>query len=350
MSKIDIIIPCYNYGCFLSQCVESVLGQEGPELRVLILDDASRDETPVVGAGLAASDGRVTFRRHTSNRGHIATYNEGLDWVDADYVLLLSADDLLTPGALARAALVMDEHPEVGLVFGRHVDFRTGQSLPTDISADPRCGSRVFDYGEFLEASCGIGHTPIESPTAVVRAGVHRLAGGYRPELPHSGDTELWLRLAALASVVELDADQAFRRWHGGNMTHDRSPVGRLRQQEAAFEAHFRDHVDRLGDLGPYRRRVARALAQSAFWAGYFAFEQGDGLTCRDCLAYAADRDPAIRGRPEWSRLRWKRLIGASAWSALRPLVDAIRRPAAHPEAPLKSPEGIRRPVGVSDP
>jgi glycosyltransferase involved in cell wall biosynthesis len=68
------------------------------------LDDASPDNASEVGAEVAREDSRVTLVRHHVNKGHIATYNEGIDWVSADYMLLLSADDYLLPGALDRAA------------------------------------------------------------------------------------------------------------------------------------------------------------------------------------------------------------------------------------------------------
>ena len=99
MSSVSVIIPCYNYASFLPACLESVLSQ-GVDVAVLIIDDCSTDDTPTVGAALAA-DPRVTFRRHEQNIRHIATYNEGLDWANGDFTVLLSADDLLTPGALA---------------------------------------------------------------------------------------------------------------------------------------------------------------------------------------------------------------------------------------------------------
>src|SRR5205823_3987651 len=116
---VDVVVPCYKYGHFLRQCVESVLSQEGVDVRVLIIDDCSPDNTPDVAAQLVREDPRVEYRRHTVNQGHIATYNEGLlDWVNGDYCLLLSADDWLTPGALARAARVFSAHPDVVLVCG----------------------------------------------------------------------------------------------------------------------------------------------------------------------------------------------------------------------------------------
>src|SRR5256885_7498232 len=104
MTQVDVVVPCYNYAGFLRQCVESVLSQEGVDVRVLIIDDCSKDATPEVGAALAAQDARVEFRRHAVNHGHIATYNEGLlDWAAGEFSLLLSADDVLIPGAFARA-------------------------------------------------------------------------------------------------------------------------------------------------------------------------------------------------------------------------------------------------------
>src|SRR5262245_8621798 len=100
MPSVDVFVPCYNYGRFLRECVGSVLAQPGVEVRVLILDDCSTDDSAEVGRALAASDPRVEYRRHATNRGHIATYNEGIDWAAADCTMLLSADDLLTQGAL----------------------------------------------------------------------------------------------------------------------------------------------------------------------------------------------------------------------------------------------------------
>ncbi len=120
MSRVGVIVPCYKYAHFLRECVESALAQP-VDVRVLIIDDASPDNTAEVAAGLAAQDERVEFRRHTVNQGHIATYNEGLDWGTGDYMLLLSADDLLTPGALSRAVRLMDAHPEVGFTYGRAI-------------------------------------------------------------------------------------------------------------------------------------------------------------------------------------------------------------------------------------
>jgi len=115
----------YENDNFLCECVGSVLGQSLTDVRVLIIGDASPDDTPEVAAELAARDKCVEYRRHPVNHGHIATYNEGLDWAAVDHTLLLSADDLLTTGLLLRAIRLMDTHPEVGLTHGWGTSFQS---------------------------------------------------------------------------------------------------------------------------------------------------------------------------------------------------------------------------------
>ena len=61
LSSIDIVVPCYNYGRYLRSCVRSILHQSDVIVRVLIIDDASSDETADVGQALAKEDSRVTF-------------------------------------------------------------------------------------------------------------------------------------------------------------------------------------------------------------------------------------------------------------------------------------------------
>jgi glycosyltransferase involved in cell wall biosynthesis len=327
MTRVDVFVPCYKYGRFLPTCVESILSQRGVDVRVLILDDASPDESDTVGRALEKSDGRVEFRRHQTNLGHIATYNEGLAWATADYVLLLSADDALTPGALARITRVMDAHPEVTLGYGRDITFTTDPPPRIAGAADIHARSEIFEYRRFLEVSCNLGHTPIQAPTAVVRNSVQQRVGGFRPEHPHSGDAEIWLRIAAQGRVAFVDAPQAFRRMHPGSMSNEYSQLGRLKEHRRAFEAHLAEHCP-LPDVASFRSRMHAALSRQAFWLGAHAFDKGDVNTCDACLAFAMDTDPSIRSTRFWRRLAFKRRLGTRAWSLLRPLSSLAPRSA----------------------
>ena len=110
---VSVVVPCYNYARYLRDAVDSVLSQEGVDVDVLIVDDYSSDGSAEVASSLAAGDERVRVIVHGQNVGHIATYNEGLASVAGDYVVLLSADDMLTPGALAGATSLMEARPNV---------------------------------------------------------------------------------------------------------------------------------------------------------------------------------------------------------------------------------------------
>jgi glycosyltransferase involved in cell wall biosynthesis len=95
---------------FLYQCVNSILSEVGVDVRVLVIDDASPDNTAEVASALAREDPRVTVIRHGENKGHIKSYNEGIEWASAEYMLLLSAKDYLLLGALRRSGFHFDTH------------------------------------------------------------------------------------------------------------------------------------------------------------------------------------------------------------------------------------------------
>jgi glycosyltransferase involved in cell wall biosynthesis len=131
MSSVSVVVPCYRYGRYLEESVGSVLDQEGVDVRVLVIDDASGDDSPDVAREIASRDPRVEVSVHAANRGHIGTYNEGLlDWASGDYTVLLSADDRLAPGALKRATELLDAHPNVGFAYGNVLWFHEGDRLP----------------------------------------------------------------------------------------------------------------------------------------------------------------------------------------------------------------------------
>ena len=331
MSSVSVVIPCYNYARYLEGCVESVLGQSGVDLRLLIVDDASLDDSDEVAAGLAARDGRVRCLRHEVNRGHIATYNEGLEWATGDYTLLLSADDLLTPGALARAAGLMDDHPEVAMVHGRQVVFHPGEPLPAPREVGPDRGMRVDPGLELIGSMCASGSNPVATPTVLVRTPVQKELGGYRADLPHTADMELWLRFASRGPVGFVDADQALKRMHPNNMQlqYLGPSLGDIRQRLAAFEAFFGARGGPVEGGVALRRRARESLALEAFWAASAAFEEGDSPRSGELIAFAMEADPDFRSRPEWARFRWKRLMGPRAWMALGPLLGRVRRSTA---------------------
>lgn len=331
MSSIDVIVPCYRYGHYLRDCVHSVLSQPVAGLRVLIIDDASPDNTPIVGEALAREDSRVTYRRHAINRGHIATYNEGIDWAAADCTLLLSADDYLLPGALERIAGVMDAHPEVGLCFGEALELEEGGGIrhigiDVDTAGAP---ATVLGGPEFVRLCVRAGSiNPVPTPTAVVRTRLLKQHGGYRPDLPHSGDLEMWLRLAAHAPVGILKTELAVYRRHASNMSlayYQEHRLADLQQRKAAFDAFLQTCGQALPEAASLYRSLLKPLAAEAVAAASTAFNSGRTELSRRLCEFAVSVHPGVRRSPSWRLLACKKLIGLRASCALLPTVARIR-------------------------
>ncbi|MFN0030063.1 MAG: glycosyltransferase family 2 protein [Acidimicrobiales bacterium] len=314
MPVLDIVIPCYNYGQYLPACVRSALEQPGVEVRVLVIDDCSTDDSLAVARSLAAADPRVEVVHHAVNRGHIATYNEGLiDWSSGDYVVLLSADDLLAPGALQRACDVMEANPKVGLVYGWAPYFERNDDLP-----DPRLtrrGVRRWDGIDWIAGRCRDGHNVISSPEVVLRRSVQQQVGGYRPQFPHAGDLEMWLRVAAVSDVAYIEGvPQAYYRVHTSSMqrTIYNTNVIDLVQRRDVFDRFFDEHPH-LPEARALHARARLALAREALVGACRAIEHGDAAGADELEDMASSLSPNASRTSPAVGLRWRRLLG-STW------------------------------------
>lgn len=313
LPSVDVVIPCYNYAKFLRACVRSVLDQPGVDVRVLIIDDTSPDDTPAVMAELMAADPRVDGRRHEVNKGHIATYNEGLlEWAKADYTVLLSADDLLAPGALARAAEVFDANPNVGMVYGRVVYYQDHDNLP-QVTELP-LGSKVWRGVDWIEGRCRTGQNVISSPEVVVRTSVQQAVGGYRSDLPHAGDLEMWLRIAAVSDIGYVRGrTAAYYRVHSESMfrTQFSSVFADLEQRRDVFDLFLAEHPDLTGN-DRMRRLACRAVAKDALWRAVRAYDrdQLEKVPADDLAKFAIATYPAAVKLPEYAALRRREKLG----------------------------------------
>lgn len=330
---VTVVMPCYNYGHYLPRALGSVLGQPGVDVDVIIIDDASPDGSGTVARDLAARDERVRVILHETNRGHIATYNEGLEQVTADYVVLLSADDALPPGALKRATAVMDANPSVGFAYGYPVVFvDEPPKAPTSVRS-----WTVWSGEEWIEGRCRKGENCIMSPEVVMRTSVQHAIGGYDPGLPHSGDLEMWLRAASVTDVGRVNGPaQAYYRVHGKSM------------QRTVFAGHVADLEGRLDAfrkvlIGPDARvsrgdelfEIARrSLARGALIYARLAYEHGrtDSEPVDQYLAFAERVWPEARQLRQWNavarraELGRRRLEHGFVWKSRRAVTDLENR------------------------
>ncbi len=91
MTLISVIIPAFNRSEKLSRAVQSVLDQSCQQFEILIVDDGSTDDTSTVAASLAASDHRIRYVAHTSNRGAQAARNTGIKAAKGQWIAFLDS-------------------------------------------------------------------------------------------------------------------------------------------------------------------------------------------------------------------------------------------------------------------
>ncbi|WP_029351183.1 glycosyltransferase family A protein [Bosea sp. 117] len=326
MPSVDVVVPSYQYARYLRGCVRSALDQDGVSVRVLIIDNASTDGSAALARALAAEDPRVEAILRPANLGPHASFNEGIAWASADYFLILCADDLLAPGALARATAIMGRHPNVHLTYGRTVLFN-GEEAPASPSdmpaADP--GWRVVGGRDLIERFCRTGRNHCPGPSCVVRTRIQKAVGFYRPALAHTDDLELWMRFACHGDAAETDAVQAFARVH----THNQSAsVGSLPswdlEFEAAFDSFFANEGAGLADHRRLARRARRSLGERAYWSALAHIARGELRTARELAGLALRLTPdAMLVPPVWHLAR-----RAEAPRRIAETLGLIRRPA----------------------
>src|SRR5690606_2222652 len=101
---VSVVIPTHNYGRYLGEAVESVRAQGVPDVELLVVDDASTDDTPAVLARLAGPD----LRAIRIEAGDVSTArNTGIGAARGRFLAFLDADDRWCPGKLARQLAVM---------------------------------------------------------------------------------------------------------------------------------------------------------------------------------------------------------------------------------------------------
>lgn len=93
---LSIIVPCYNVASFLPRCIESLIKQTYVNVEILLIDDGSTDDTPILCDQYAKVDSRVKVI-HQENHGSSASREIGLKHIKGDFVTFVDADDWVHP-------------------------------------------------------------------------------------------------------------------------------------------------------------------------------------------------------------------------------------------------------------
>jgi len=143
-ARVSVIVTCYNLAQYLPMAVESVAAQTFEDWEIIIVDDASTDDTQATVQALLE---RFPHRKIISvsrgdNVGLPAARNAGIAVASGEYILPLDADDMLLPAALETLAKTLDDAPDVGIAYSNYMRFGYLQgevlAVPVEEYENPR--------------------------------------------------------------------------------------------------------------------------------------------------------------------------------------------------------------------
>ena len=208
---ISVCIPVYNGGAFISAALQSVLQQDFQDIEILILDNASTDDTLARVAEF--SDARIRIYKQKKNVGAVPNFNTAIREAVGVWIKILCADDVLYPTCLQRQYASVTSGGENNLVMaccGRTIIDDEGRPWLTR-TFSKRSG--VWDGGAAMRRSIRAGTNLFgEPPAALLHRETALLAGGFSPDWSFCTDLDFWARILQHGGVyVESEALCAFR-------------------------------------------------------------------------------------------------------------------------------------------
>jgi|LNFM01.1.fsa_nt_gb glycosyltransferase involved in cell wall biosynthesis len=119
--RISLVMPNYNHAAYLERSVGAMLAQTRPADEIIIIDDASTDDSLAIIDAVTKGNPHVRVVRHETRAGVVSALNEGLSLASGDFVGFLGADDEVHEGFIASLMPLIEAHPEAGFGCGRVV-------------------------------------------------------------------------------------------------------------------------------------------------------------------------------------------------------------------------------------
>lgn len=258
---VSILMPTYNQAHFIRDAIESVLRQQHTNFELIIVDNASTDNTAnVVGEFI---DDRIQYIRNQKNIGMVANFRKALEHSSGDYVCFLSSDDWIEPQFLNWATQVLDSHRECVFAFCGVNTF--GISNKQYVWPLPE----IIPGREFVQESLSRGKNLVHLCSCLARR--HNVSEvGIEPLIFF--DWTLWLRLALRGSVAYTPRLLANYRIHGNNET--RQSLSSIREHYSALRQSVSAFSEKEGPTDNRTAQVKRAYTQ--LYRTYTALLTGD--------------------------------------------------------------------------
>jgi hypothetical protein len=291
MISVTVLTATRNRRRYLSEAIATVREQSITDWEMIVIDDASTDDTPAFLQGL--HDPRVSWLRAERQGGQSRAYNLGLAKARGRYVMFLDDDDLLRPDALERLSGALEAQPHAVSAAGACRIFHDdGDSVRPyrPARAHTRIMWREFLFGWWSNSGQNLHRT------AVVRE-----VGGFDPASGPVHDRKLWLQLARRGPICVLPSVTMEYRQHATQVT-------KLSGIPPFREALWREFIEQLPpsqqSAGRRVRRSAELAERSRAARIERRFARALGLQARACLTTPSLLLSPFLARPLWWEIK----------------------------------------------
>lgn len=273
--SISIIIPSYNRADLLPRAIDSLLNQTHRPDQIIVVDDASTDNTSEV---LASYRDEIMAVKHPVNRGLSGARNTGIQHVTGEVVTFLDSDDILLPASIEKRLSLLESLPDVSVVYSdvMLVDEQ-GKALARYSELEPGSQPSGNVFHEFIL------HNLMPVHGFMFRRSCLDKVGGFDIQVPQVADYDFWLRMASHYQFLYLDEPLAYYYVHSSMMTRVEQPE----MQQAWLKVHRR-----IFDMGAFRQLTAYQKSRAYSTHGTRYAQLGDFPQARHWYLKALTTEP----------------------------------------------------------
>lgn len=220
-NELSVIMPNYNHGKYIGHAIEAIVTQSVQPFEIIIIDDASKDNSVKVIESFAQRYSSIKFYRNSKNMGIYYTLKKAIDIASGKYIAPAAADDIILPGYYEKTLRLLAQYPEAGLCSGISLKIdengKTIGSIPTAVISN----KNIYLPPEKVPLYLDRYGSWINGNTTVYRRDYILEFGGFRSNLLSYTDGFLQLIIALKYGVCFVPEPLSFWRETLGGISMD---------------------------------------------------------------------------------------------------------------------------------
>lgn len=244
--KVSIIIPCYNQAEYVKEAIESALNQTYKNIEIVVINDASKDNSSDVIKECANKHENIIFLDEKENKGVVKSRNLAIEKCSGDYILPVDADDKIAPDFAEKAVKILNDNEDIRIVYSRIMFFG---------AINKEFKLETFNPNRIIFNNC-------IPNTALYRKCDFIAVGGYKDYMKDGWeDWNMWLSILEIAQNKEkcaykIDEFMYFYRQFDGGTRSDFN----LKKKNELYVKMIANHTSLYSNSTEFYKHVSKTL------------------------------------------------------------------------------------------